>query len=150
VLIFARAPSRAAVAASSVPRRPIDDVLQLLDFAACHDVGVALVQLFLGLQFVDGLLQGALGLLDLALRPGEIRLGDDRRGVDLDDLAPRDLQSRLLLGAVQAQDPVSPLHLAADPDIGLRYPADPFRQDGKGAKITTSRCSSRGGCRRPP
>ena len=77
--IFACAPSLAATAASSAPSPPVDDVLQLLDFPPRHDVGVAPVQLLLGLQLVDGLLQRALRLLDLALGCGEVGFGDDHR-----------------------------------------------------------------------
>ena len=101
----------------------VDDVLQPLDLTPRHDVGVAPVQLFLGLQLVDRLLQRALRLLDLALGRSEVGSGHDHRGVDLGDLAAGRLERGFLLGAVEPEDAASPFFTSrshADIDFGTR------------------------------
>jgi len=50
--------------------------LKLLDIAARDDTRVAPLQLLLGLQLVQGLLVGALGLLNLAFSLHDIDLRD--------------------------------------------------------------------------
>lgn len=82
----------------------LNGVLQALDLTPRHDVGAATVQLLLGRQFIDGLLEGALGLLDLSFGCGDVGAGHDHRGVDLGDLAAGRLKCGLLPRAVELED----------------------------------------------
>ena len=81
-----------------------DKKLKLLDFALRDDTRIAFLQLLLGLQFVHGLLVRALGLLDLAFSLQEIGPRHHQVRLDLRNLAPRGLDSRLLLRAVQSEN----------------------------------------------
>ena len=54
----------------------LDGDLKLLDIPARHNARVAPLQLLFGLQFINGLLVGALGLLDLAFRLHDVRARD--------------------------------------------------------------------------
>ena len=102
--IRASAACFAAVAAAIAAQAAFDKNLELLDFALRDDTRIASLQLLLGLQFVHGLLVRALGLLDLAFSLQEIGLRHHQLRLDLRNLAPRGLHSRLLLRAVQPED----------------------------------------------
>src|SRR4051812_47309361 len=78
--------------------------LKLLDVPASHDAGVAPLQLLFGLQFINGLLVGALGLLDLAFRRHNVSARNHQRGVNLGNLATGGLSSCLLLLAIQPEN----------------------------------------------
>ena len=64
---------------------------------------VAVVELLLRLQLVQGLLIGALGLLDLAFGRQDVGLRNHLGRVDLGDFASRGLDRRFLLRAVQPE-----------------------------------------------
>ena len=75
----------------------LDGDLKLLDIPARHNARVAPLQLLFGLQFINGLLVGALGLLDLAFRRHDVSARDHQRGIDLGDLATGGLNGCFLL-----------------------------------------------------
>ena len=104
--------SLAAVAAAIAPWRPSTATCSLLDVPRGDGARVAPIDLLLGLQFVHGLLVGALGLLDLAFGRHDIRSRDHQRRLDLGDLAAGGLHGRLLLRAVEPEDRRALLDLA--------------------------------------
>ena len=128
--ILASAACFAAVADLIVPFPTFDRELQLLDVPGRDHAGVAPLQLLLRLQFVEGLLVGDPGLLDLALGRSDVGPGDDHFRVDLGDLLPRGVDGRFLLRAVEAEDRRPLLDLVGEADIGFGDPAVGFRDDG--------------------
>ncbi len=78
--------------------------LKTLDLPARDNVGVAAVEFFLGLQFIERLLISASGLLNLALGNSEIGLRHRHLSVDLDDAATGGFRHGPLLGIVQLED----------------------------------------------
>ena len=82
--------------------RQID--LKLLDVAECDVPGIAPLKFSLGLEFVHGLLVGALSLLNLSFSLDYLGLRNQRLCVNLRNFAPRTLHGGLLLGAVQPEN----------------------------------------------
>ena len=83
---------------------PLDQILELLDLARCHDVSIAPPELCLGVQLVKRLLVGALRLLNLAIRCRNVGLRHDHRRIDFYDTPLGYLEIGFLLGAVEPED----------------------------------------------
>src|SRR5215211_5330518 len=82
----------------------LDGDLKLLDVPARHNARVAPLQLLFGLQFINGLLVGTLGLLDPAFRRHDVSARDHHRRINLGDLATGGLSRCFLLLAIQPED----------------------------------------------
>ena len=109
------------------PRRPCSKNLKPLDVAGRDAARIAPLQLPLGLQFVQGLLVRARGLLKLPVGLHDIDPRQHELRLDLRDLATRGLRRGLLLRTVQPEDRLSlgdrtveaDIHLG-DASVGLR------------------------------
>src|SRR4051812_20223488 len=103
--------------------------LEFFDIPAGNHARVAPLQLLFGLQFINGLLVGTLGLLDLAFRCHDVSARDHQRGVDLGDLATGGLSGCLLLLAIQPEDRSAFRDPIVHPNIDLSDPPVDFWDD---------------------
>src|SRR5262249_53099513 len=81
------------------PEAPLHTDLEPLDFAERHVPRIPSLELSLGLQFVNGLLVSASGLLNLTVSLYDIRLSHCELRLDLGNLSPRVLDRSFLFGA---------------------------------------------------
>ena len=108
--------------------------LELLDITPRDDARIAPVQLLLGIQFVHGLLERTLGLLDLSFSLRDIELRHHHFRLDLRNLASGGLHGCLLLRIVEPEERRSLGDRAAIPDIDLGDAADCLRNDRDGSE----------------
>src|SRR5829696_2132677 len=113
----------------------LDGDLKLLDVPARHNARVAPLQLLFGLQFINGLLVGTLGLLDPAFRRHDVRARDHHRRINLGDLATGGLSGCFLLRAVQPEDRGAFRDPIVHPNIDLGNPPVDFRNDGDRSEV---------------
>src|SRR4051794_36796039 len=106
--------------------------LKFFDLARGHDVGVALLQLGLGAQFILRLFQSPLRLLELALAGQDVRLGRYYPGLHFYDVSTSLLAPGFLSRAVKLEQTVALFYLFVVADIHLRYPAADFSIDRDG------------------
>jgi hypothetical protein len=104
-------------------------IFQSLDLASCHDVSAAAIEFLLGFQLIDGLLQRASCLIDLAFRRRDFGLALDYLGLDLGDAPSCCFKLRSLLGIVQPENWSAFFDAIAELDIDFRDPAVGFRYD---------------------
>src|SRR5215207_9833521 len=109
--------------------------LEFFDVPARHHAGIAPLQLLLGLQFINGLLVGTLGLLDLAFRRHDVSARDHHRRINLGDLATGGLSGCLLLLAIQPEDRSAFRDPIVHPNIDLSDPPVDFRNDGDRSEV---------------
>src|SRR5215203_4405312 len=113
----------------------LDGDLKLLDIPARHNARVAPLQLLFGLQFINGLLVGTLGLLDPAFRRHDVRARDHHRRINLGDLATGGLNGCFLLRAIQPEDRGAFRDPIVHPNIDLGNAPVDFRNDGDGPEV---------------
>jgi hypothetical protein len=94
--------------------------LELLDVAECDIARIASLELSLGLELVQGLLVGGLGLFNLSLSLQYVGSRNQRLRVSLRNFASCTLRSGLLFGAVQPEErrPLADRTACADVDLG--------------------------------
>ena len=108
--------------------------LKFLDVSECDVTGIASLQFLLGLEFVYGLLVGALRLLNLSFSLHYLGLRHHHLCVSLRNFPPRTLRCGLLLRAVQPEDRRSFADWAAYANVDLGNATIDLRNDRDGSK----------------
>ena len=108
--------------------------LEFLDVAECDIACIASLQLSLGFEFVQGLLMGALRLLNLSFSLQYVGSRNQHLCVSLRNFAPRTLRCGFLFGAVQPEERRPFADRAACANVDLGNATIDLRNDRDGSK----------------